>query len=141
MHIHGDSNKDNVCPGLDSDANHDGVIDTLEGMPHYGGIDASFTTSGGTAGGPLPDGLALDRFPVANRGGVVVYQRTITVSDEVANDDGRLHVVVHGADLNGDGQYDGALSSLNTLLPPGANVPLEAELPVACGTLSPLGAR
>lgn len=140
MHIHGDVNGNNVCPGLDSDANHDGVVDTLEGVPDYGGIDVSLTKTGGTSGGLLPDGLALDRFPVANRGGVVVYQRTITVSDDVAAHLGNLHIVVHGADLNGDGHYDGPLSSLNAALPPGANVPLEAELPVACGTLSPIGA-
>ena len=54
---------------------------------------------------------------------------------EVADNLGRLHIVVHGADLNGNGVYDfgPGTSTLSSLA--GAPVPLEAELPVACGTI------
>jgi hypothetical protein len=47
-----------------------------------------------------------------------------------------MHIVVHGNDLNGNGAYDGPSSSLSALI--GAQVPLEAELPVACGPINSL---
>ena len=40
-----------------------------------------------------------------------------------------LHIVIHGEDLNNSGEYDGRISTL------GVGIPLEAELPVACGTI------
>ncbi len=102
----------------------------------YGPILVSSTTSGGTGGNLLPDGLDLSRFPVANRAGLVTYHRTFTIPISVAERLGELHVVVHGSDLNGNGAYDGEASSLSALV--GAPVPLEAELPVACGPLPSL---
>jgi hypothetical protein len=43
---------------------------------------------------------------------------------------------VHGHDLNGNGTCDGESSSLSALV--GVEVPLEAELPVACGPINSL---
>ncbi|MDP8987450.1 MAG: hypothetical protein M3N11_03790 [Actinomycetota bacterium] len=133
-HIHGDVQARNECPSLAADDNGDGLIDTVEGLPDYGPIDVSLTTSGGTSGA-FSDALALDRFPTASRGGTVHYNRVVELPADVADALDRLHIVVHGADLNGNGAYDfdAGTSSLSGLV--GAPVPLEAELPVACGTI------
>ncbi len=133
MHIHGHDEAVAECPSLAA-AGDDGLIDTVDGLPDYGPIQVSFTTSGATGGNLLPDGLDLTRFPVANRLGLVNYQRTFTIPDDIADRLDEMHIVVHGHDLNGNGEYDGPLSSLTPLV--GAPVPLEAELPVACGPLS-----
>ena len=133
MHIHGHDQAVAECPSL-ARAGNDGLIDTLDGIPDYGPIQVSFTTTGGTGGNLLPDGLDLSRFPVAGRAGTVSYQRTIAVPENVAQRLADMHVVVHGHDLNRNGTYDGPLSSLSSVI--GAPVPLEAELPVACGALS-----
>ena len=133
VHIHGVFNAVNECPTLAADANRDGLIDTLEGLPSYGPIDVSFTTTGATGGNLLPDGLDLSRFPVATRAGTLSYHRTFTIPANVAQQLGNLHIVVHGDDLNGNGVYDGKESSLSALV--GASVPLEAELPVGCGPI------
>jgi hypothetical protein len=136
MHIHGREQAAAECPGAGRDANGDGLVDTLEGLVDYGPIQVSFTTSGGTGGNLLPDGLDLARFPVANRAGLVTYSRTFSIPMSVAERLGQLHIVVHGADLNGNGTYDGVASSLSAVV--GATVPLEAELPVACGPIQSL---
>ncbi len=134
MHIHGTPQALNECPSLGADANGDGLIDTAEGLPDYGPIDVSLTTSGGTSK-EFSDALALDRFPVAKRSGVLTYNRRFTIPSEFAESLGQLHIVVHGEDLNDNGEYDlgPGTSSLSGAV--GSPVPLEAELPVACGTI------
>lgn len=138
-HIHGRIDAVNECPSLAADTNDDGLIDTLEGLPAYGPIDVSFTTSGGTSGA-FADALALDRAPVANRAGILTYQREFALPDvpvdsaTLADSLDDLHIVIHGEDLNDNGKYDGALSPVLSMAA-GGDVPLEAELPVACGTL------
>jgi hypothetical protein len=133
MHIHGHEEAVAECPSL-ARAGEDGLIDTLEGLPDYGGIQVSFTTRGATGGNLLPDGLDLARAPVADRFGFVNYRRTFPIPNDVAERLADKHIVIHGHDLNGNGTYDGELSSLSAVV--GAPVPLEAELPVACGPLS-----
>ncbi len=133
MHIHGHDEAVAECPSLAA-AGEDGLIDTVDGLPDYGPIQVSFTTRGATGGNLLPDGLDLSRFPVADQYGFVNYQRTFVIPDDIAARLADMHIVVHGHDLNGNGTYDGELSSLSPLV--GAPVPLEAELPVACGPLS-----
>ena len=134
MHIHGTPQALNECPSLGADANGDGLIDTAEGQPAYGPIDVSLTTSGGTSA-EFSDALALDRFPVAKRSGVLTYNRRFAIPTEFAHSLGQLHIVVHGEDLNDNGEYDfgPGTSSLSGAV--GSPVPLEAELPVACGTI------
>jgi hypothetical protein len=136
MHIHGLERAAAECPGIVRDVNGDGLVDTLEGIVDYGPIQVSFTTSGATGGNLLPDGLDLSRFPKANRAGFLTYTRTFSIPAAVADRLGDMHIVVHGNDLNGNGTYDGPASSLSALI--GAQVPLEAELPVACGPINSL---
>ena len=142
MHIHGavsdggdgeeSDNDGSMCPpatadvrGLNgTDSPPDGFIDVLEGVPFYGGILASLTTEGDTS----PDSaLALDRFPVADRDGHLTYYRVFEVSEDVSANLAQLHIVIHGLDLDDDGEYDGEAGSLGA--------PLEATLPVTCGEL------
>lgn len=124
QHIHGEIGVANQCPTPDADANGDGVVDVAEGLPSYGGIQVSLTTTGDTS---ADSGLAVDRFPVGNES----YSRTIDISEEVSGDLANLHIVVHGVDENGDGEYNGeAMSSLDESLP------REATLPAACGQLA-----
>lgn len=136
MHIHGLEQAEAECPGIGRDVDGNGLVDTVEGIPDYGPILVSLTTTGTTGGNLLPDGLDLSRFPNAGRTGFLSYSRTFTIPTDVANRLDEHHVVVHGNDLNGNGVYDGELSSLTDLV--GAPVPLEAELPVACGALRSL---
>lgn len=131
QHLHGDLAGGNVCPTEDDDANGDGLISTLEGVPSYGGIQASLTTSGDFS---AASALAVDRFPVADADGAIDYKRTFTVEDDdLLAGIGNLHVVMHGLDLNASGGYDfgAGASELN------AAVPFEATIPALCG--GPLG--
>lgn len=137
QHLHGQETADGsgfvrgACPTLADDGNLgrpvDGLIDTVEGVPAYGLVRASLTTSGGTGSG---DALAVARFPVADATGYLEYSRTFRPEDSrVWNDLGELEVVVHGVDLNGNGIYDfeAGASSLDPSLP------LEATIPALCG--------
>ena len=128
MHIHGkDAGELAFCPGADrrDDLVDDGLIETVEGLGDYGGIQVSLTASGDTS----PDsGLALDRFAAASAFGVLRYERTIKIPREVARDIAGKHVVIHGEDLDDNGSYGGRTTALGA--------PLEAELPVACGEIA-----
>lgn len=127
MHIHGELKARNECPPASADVNDqvtstdpgtpDGLVSLGEGFPFYGPVQVSFTTRGDTSDASA---LALDRFPVAAADGELSYRRDITVPNKIAAKTGKLHVVVHGADLDRDGAY----SNLQ-----------EATLPVACGEL------
>jgi len=123
MHIHGILGDANVCPPASADTNGDGLVSLEEGAPFYGPIDTSFTETGGTS---PADGLALERFPVAADDGVLNYNRTFTIAQNVIDSLGSLHIVVHGLAL--DGNADGPVGGYDTLF--------EAVLPVACGSIS-----
>ena len=124
QHIHGELTTANQCPTMAADSNGDGVVDVAEGLPSYGGIQVSLTTSGDSS---ADSGLAVDRFPVGNES----YSRTVDISEDVSSALADLHVVVHGVDENGNGEYDGeARSSLDDSLP------REATLPASCGQLA-----
>ena len=124
-HIHGVVKAQNECPPA-SAAGSDGLIDTLDGLPSYGPILVTFATSGDTSAAA---GLNIGTAPVADANGDLFFQREIKIKGNVAANLNDLHVVIHGEDLNDNGTYDGQASTLA----PG--VPLEAELPVACGTI------
>ena len=130
MHIHGKEAAGEIarCPGSErrDDLVDDGLIETVEGLPDYGGILVSFTTRGDTS---PASGLALDRMPVAKENGLLKFKRTFDIPARYADRLDELHVVVHGADLNGDSMYGGRTTALGA--------PLEAELPVACGEIRP----
>ncbi len=127
QHIHGEVGVQASCPGIDADADGDGIVSTVEGAGQYGTVKVSLTTEGDTS----PDSaLAIDRYPVAEADGTYVYERTFTVDPEVAANVSLWTVVVHGVDLDESGEYDGdARSSLTDELP------LEATMPATCGAL------
>ena len=134
MHIHGDTQAANECPGTDADVNTgdpidpgsftagtpDGLVSLAEGAPSYGPIDVSLTATGDTS---PSSGLSLERFLTADATGRIDYHRSVVVPKDVAKGLGNLHIVIHGADLPGDSDA----SSLSSLF--------EATLPVACGEI------
>ncbi|HKJ11039.1 MAG TPA: hypothetical protein VJ976_01475 [Ornithinimicrobium sp.] len=127
MHLHGVPGEatDLGCPGPAADTDGNGFVTTLEGVPFYGGIVASLTTTGDTT---PTSALALDRFPVADAAGNLSYSRTFR-SEPASADAGTVQVVVHGIDINGNGSYDfeAGPSSLTD------EFPLEGTIPVLCG--------
>ncbi|MGI8616497.1 MAG: hypothetical protein ACR2L4_06925 [Actinomycetota bacterium] len=127
MHIHGHDHPEVAfCPRREArnDLVADGLIETVEGLEDYGPILVSFTTRGDTS---PASALALDRFPVAKENGKLFYRRSISIPRDIASRLGQFHIVVHGEDLNDDGEYGGRITALGA--------PLEAELPVACGEI------
>lgn len=129
VHIHGVLNGNNVCPPASAQKNSPiivpGIINTAQGLPAYGPILVTLTTSGDAS---PASALALARAPKSNDDGVISYHRTITLPHAVAQDLNQLHIVMHGRDLNMNHMYDGVTGSLP--------VPLEAEMPVTCGGLN-----
>ena len=128
MHIHGELEAQNECPGPQFRAGgvDDRLIETVDGIPAYGPIQVTFSTKGDTSAAA---GLSLDTAPVADRKGGLAYQRVLLdVPAEVRDELDDLHIVIHGEDLDDDGMYDAEpITALGA--------PLEAELPVACGEL------
>ena len=131
MHIHGIVNGDDVsasaCPTAADDADGDGVVDVVEGVPRYGSVQVSLTTEGDTS----PDSaLAVERYPA---GVTVDYQRDgIPIPDALKPNLGKLHVVVHGLDENGNGMLDldqETRSSLTDDLPRGGHRPRSVRHP------------
>ena len=143
MHFHGEPGGDNVCGPLnpsdagfaDADADGDGFLSVVEGVPAYGPVTVSLTTEGDTSG---DSGLAVDRFPTS---GTLDYERTFEVSDDVAANLSSLHIVVHAADLNDSGEIgdleneDGTMKESS--LTPDLN--FEATAVAACGQIVTAG--
>lgn len=129
QHLHGLTNGTATqCPPSDSPI----PFTTVDGIPFYGDIQASLTTSGDTS---AASALAIPRFPVADENGNLEYSRTFKVSADVYAAAGTLQYVVHGVDLDGSGMYDGsALSSIPAAAELG--VPLEVTIPAACGGIN-----
>jgi len=132
QHLHGATDGTNfVCPTpadvAELDENGDGLLSTPEAATLYGGVLIALTTEGDTSG---DSALAVDRFPVADSDGNLEYNRTFTVTQEVADNMENLHIVDHGVDVDGSGTYDGDAKS-----PLDDSLPLEATLPAACGAL------
>jgi hypothetical protein len=124
QHIHGLFGDQSVCPPQDADTDVDRYVSHAEGVPFYGNILQTLTTTGDTT---TESALAVDRFPTGND----VYQRTFPVAEGLADNLGLFHIVLHGVDIDGSGMYDGDKPSE---LDP--SLPFEATVPAACGTLA-----
>src|ERR671912_672691 len=129
QHIHGFKKAVSECPTL-ALSGRDNLITTVEGVPAYGPIQVSLTTTGDTSPN---SGLAVDRFPVANAKGTVEYERTLMVSANVAKNLGKKAIVQHGVDLNDNGKYD--FEAGKSELDP--SLPQEATIPATCGVINP----
>ncbi|GAA2093315.1 hypothetical protein GCM10009841_02950 [Microlunatus panaciterrae] len=142
QHIHGDTSGTHFfCPNDSADKDGSGFISVEEGLKMYGNIHISLTTKGDTS----PDsGLAVDRFPVADKNGVLDYTRTISADQLPAGTlDGlhNLHIVQHGVDANGNDKYDldgsGESTFAKSLGVKG--IPAEATDGSTCGMVMPAG--
>jgi hypothetical protein len=136
MHIHAADR----CPDASDDANNDGVVDVIEGLPKYGPILV-----------PLDSDLssqAAGTFPTASNGGTLHYHQSADLNamlddlhavdpntgdaviklqpGEALNLAGR-HIVVHGVALSTP--LPATTASLGT-------APPQATLPVACGEIT-----
>lgn len=132
MHIHGLVEGENVmassCPPADADEDGNDVVDTAEGIPFYGSVQISLTTEGDTS---AESALAVERFPA---GTSVDYLRSeIPLDDPLKPNVDKLHVVVHGLDMNGNGSLDMDQEERSSLT---EDLPLEATAPALCGELT-----
>ncbi len=146
QHIHYGDDARNECPSLfPDDANDDGVLNTVEGVPAYGPIVVSLTTTGDTT---PASALAVDRFPVSADGSFDYSRDNIKftrvtgtgysggggtpkqIADSVREGEGV--VVIHGIDYNDNGVYDFEGRGASELDP---SLPAEATDPAACGVL------
>jgi hypothetical protein len=142
VHIHYGDQAKNECPTMADATNTrtDGTprLNVADGVPSYGGIAVSLTTTGDTS---PASGLALDRMPVSTDG-VLSFSRSdieftdvagIGTAKQIADAirDGEGVVVVHGNDYNANGEYDLDAAGVSEL----AAVPAEATDPTLCGVL------
>jgi hypothetical protein len=130
QHIHFGAQARNECPTIADDTNGDFRLTTAEGLPAYGPIKKSLTTSGDTS---PASALAVDRFPTAPQG-VINYDRSMRTGDALARaiKNGKGVIVVHGVDYNNNGVYDFASAGKSELDP---SLPAEATDPATCGLL------
>jgi hypothetical protein len=140
IHLHGEPGGDNVCGPLnpgeagfdEADEDGDGFLSVVEGVPAYGPVTVSLTTEGDTS----PDSaLAVDRFPTS---ATIDYERTFELAPEVADELSTLHVVIHGADLNGSGEIGDLLDEDGEPKPSSLDpeLPFEATAVAACGQIT-----
>ena len=145
QHIHYGEQAMNECPGLDLDANMDGRINTVEGVPAYGPVVVSLNTTGDTTPASFLD---VTRFPVSDAGSYHYSRDNIRftrvagtgysggggtakqIADSIREGEGVL--VIHGVDYNGNGMYDFDGAGASELDP---NLPAEATDPAVCGVL------
>jgi hypothetical protein len=129
-HIHWGAEARHECPTVADDTNTDHRLSTAEGLPAYGPIAISLTTSGDTS---PSSALAVDRFPTAPHGRID-YGRMVMTSRTVAKAimRGDAVLVIHGLDYNHNGRYDFSGAGPSELDP---NLPAEATDPAACGVI------
>ena len=127
QHVHVTTDTKGTCPSPDADKDGDGVISTTEGMPSYGMVATTLSTSGDTSAK-----AALD-LTVAGMGESFTYERTFTMNAKTvkAIKAGNGTVVVHG--LDPATLSDEAAKAKSDLDP---KLPLAATSPALCGTLT-----
>lgn len=145
QHIHYGDQARNECPGLFDDTNGDGRITTVEGVPAYGPVVVSLTTTGDTSPASV---LAVSRYPVATDGAYDYVRSNIDVTDvsgtgyageggtakQIADSirEGEGVLVIHGIDYDGNGAYSLSSEGASELDP---SLPAEATDPAVCGVL------
>lgn len=124
QHIHAGRGE---CPTPDADANGDGIVDTVEGLPAYGKISTTLSSSGDTSP------AAGTNLKVAQMGGSYTYDRTFQLNADTAAalKAGTATVVVHGLDPATLSKK--AQDAKSNLVP---SLPLAATAPALCGTLT-----
>jgi len=122
QHIHGGAM--GMCPSMSADKNHDGVISTTEGAPHYGGIVTTLSKTGDTSP------ASGTNIKIAPGGASYTYQRTITLDSTTIKDlqNGTAVIVVHGLDPSKLSKQ--AQGEKSDLVP---SLPLAATSPALCG--------
>ena len=145
QHIHFGAQALHECPTAEQDTNKDGRLTTVEGVPAYGPVAVSLTTTGDTSPASV---LAVDRFPVAKQGMYHYSRSNIKITEVAGAGDaggvetakqvaeairaGKGVVVIHGQDYNDDGVYSLSAEGASELDPA---FPAEATDPAACGVL------
>ncbi|MHA7180801.1 hypothetical protein ACX80J_11850 [Arthrobacter sp. MDB2-24] len=126
QHIHGGAQ--GKCPTPADDANGDGIINVAEGVPGYGDIQTTLTTSGATT---PAEGLNLQ---LGGQGGTYSIQREITLdaATKASLEAGTAVVVVHGLDPATAGVSEEVFAGPSEIAP---DLPLGATSPALCGTL------
>ena len=148
QHIHYGEQALNECPTLALDANADGRLTTLEGVPAYGPVVVSLNTTGDTTPASFLD---VTRFPVSLDGSYDYSRDNIEFTDVAgtgypgANGLGTAKqiadairagegvIVIHGLDYDGSGAYNVSDREGASELDP--NLPAEATDPAVCGLL------
>jgi hypothetical protein len=130
QHIHYGAQARQECPSVKDDTNGDFRVNVAEGLPAYGPIRVSLTTSGDTS---PASALAVDRVPTAPKG-VEKYHRMTTAPRAVARAirHGEAVLVIHGVDHNNNGTYDFASAGASEI---DSSLPAEATDPAVCGVL------
>jgi len=129
QHIHIDGK--GTCPTSSADKNGDGIVDTVEGQPAYGGIGATLSTKGSTSA------KAATNIKIAPGGSSTNYHRTITLDSKTADAvrNGSAVIVVHGLDPSTLTKK--AQKEKSNLVP---SLPLAATSPALCGALTSMPA-
>ena len=131
QHLHFGAEANNECPNAFDDDNNDHRLNVVEGVPDYGPILKSLTTSGDTS---PKSALAVDRFPTTPKG-IEKYERVVNFAPGAvlrAIKNGKGVIVIHGVDYNGNGAYDFQGAGASELDP---SLPAEATDPALCGVL------
>ncbi|GAB3525484.1 hypothetical protein [Arthrobacter monumenti] len=117
-----------TCPTIAADdANGDGIVDTVEGLPSYGEIGTTLSL-----GDADKSPAAATDISVAPSGGSFTYEETFELSDATQDSlaEGTGVIVVHGIDPAG--LSDAAANAKSNLVP---ELPLAATAPALCGSL------
>ncbi len=124
QHVHAVGGMKSSCPSASDDANSDGFVDVLEGLPKYGPIllplDNDISNADANADG-FPSGTTITYNTSADRSGVA----------NAVDNDGFLDfqdwaIVVHGT-------TEDLPATVATI--PDSGLPNQVTLPVACGAL------
>ena len=148
QHIHYGNDALNECPTLALDANWDGRINTVEGIPAYGPVVVSLNTTGDTTPASFLD---VARFPVSHDGFFKYSRDNIEFTDvagtgypgagglgtakQIADSirEGEGVLVIHGLDYDDNGTYNFSNPEGGSELTD--DLPAEATDPAVCGVL------